>query len=467
MVKGIVVGGLRGGSGKSIVAVSLVAALAGQGRRVVPFKKGPDYIDAGWLQLAAGKPCYNLDPYLMEKEVIIKSFRRNCRLAEMAIIEGNRGLFDGVNIKGVYSTAELALVLGLPVLLVVDCTKMTRTVAALVLGCQKMEPRLTIAAVVLNRLGTSRHESVARRAVEYYTGIPVVGAIRRSGNDIFPQRHLGVTPHQEHEGAGNALGLLTEMAGQYLNVREIEALMAEVPLPASGDREKGGKNTEAEVRIGILRDTAFQFYYPENLEALESEGAELIEINAMTAAKLPEIDALYIGGGFPEMGARLLTANTSFRLSVKEAANAGLPIYAECGGLIYLGEKILLEGKEYPLAGVFPVSFGLHRKPQAHGYTEITVRGPNPFYRREEKIKGHEFRYSTVLSWNGNSDDLAFEMKRGVGFMDNRDGLVYRNVLALYTHIHALATPGWAGSLVARAREFRKNRDSSGIAAVT
>ncbi len=467
MAKGIVVAGLSGGAGKSIVAVGLVTAFTRQGRRVVPFKKGPDYIDAGWLQLAAGKPCYNLDPYLMGREVIKNSFESHCRLAEIAIVEGNRGLFDGVNIEGAYSTAELALVLGLPVLLVVDCTKVTRTVAALVLGCQKMDPRLTIAAVVLNRLGTARHESIVRQAVEHYTGIPVVGAIRRSGKDIFPQRHLGVTPHQEHDGAGNALGLLAEMAGQYLDIGKIEALMAEAAVQNSGGREKVTKTTGAGVRIGILKDTAFQFYYPENLEALENEGAELVEINAMTAAELPELDGLYIGGGFPETGARLLAANITFRRSVKEAADAGLPIYAECGGLIYLGEKILLEGKEYPLAGVFPVSFGLHRKPQAHGYTELTVRGPNPFYGREEKIKGHEFRYSKVLSWNGRSDDLAFEMKRGVGFMDNRDGLVYRNVLALYTHIHALATTGWAGSLVARAREFRQGGGRVGVAACT
>lgn len=467
MVKGIVVAGLSGGSGKSVVAVGLVAAYAGQGRNVVPFKKGPDYIDAGWLQLAAGHPCYNLDPYLMDPEVIRNSFAQHCRQAEMAIIEGNRGLFDGVNIEGAFSTAELSVDLKLPVLLVVDCTKATRTIAALVLGCQKMDPRVLIKGVVLNRLGTARHEFIVRQAVEKYTGIPVVGALPRSKTDIFPQRHLGVTPHQEHEGAEEATQMLAAMANEYLDLQKIESFMADVQLPGAYDKPGAKHITAPKVRIGILKDAAFQFYYPENLEALENEGAELLEINAMTAEKLPELDGLYIGGGFPETGARRLADNTAFRLSVKHAAESGLPIYAECGGLIYLGAGILLDGEEYHLAGVFPVRFALDKKPQAHGYTELAVRGRNPFYREGERIKGHEFRYSKVLSWQGSQADLALTMERGVGFMNGRDGLVYRNVLALYTHIHALATPQWAGRFVEKAWEFKQGRNAAGIPAKT
>jgi len=465
MTKGIVVAGLSGGSGKSVVAVGLIAAYAGQGRRVVPFKKGPDYIDAGWLQLAAGQPCYNLDPYLMDAEVIRHSFAQHCGQAEMAIIEGNRGLFDGVNLEGAFSTAELAVDLKLPVLLVVDCTKATRTIAALVLGCQKLDPRVRISGVVLNRLGTARHEAIVRQAVEQYTSIPVVGAIPRTKTDIFPQRHLGVTPYQEHAGAEQATGMLADMANAYLDLQKIEGLMQDVQVP--GTRKKRGARavTPPKVGIGILKDAAFQFYYPENLAALEHEGAELLEINAMTAERLPEIDGLYIGGGFPETGARRLADNRPFRQSVKEAAESGLPVYAECGGLIYLGESIRLEGVEYPLVGVFPVRFGLHKKPQAHGYTELAVSGSNPFYSMGERIKGHEFRYSTILAWQGNPADLIFDVQRGVGFVDGRDGLAYKNVLALYTHIHALSTPQWAGRFVEKAREFKQGKGAAGIRA--
>lgn len=460
MTKGIIIAGLSGGSGKSVVAVGLAAAYARQGRKVVPFKKGPDYIDAGWMQVAAGQPCYNLDPYLMDSEIIKHSFASHSAHADMAIIEGNRGLFDGVNLEGAYSTAELSVELKLPVLLVVDCTKTTRTIAALVLGCQKLDPRVMIRGVILNRLGTVRHESIVRQSVEHYTGIPVVGAIHRSRTDIFPQRHLGLTPHQEHAGADQATIMLADMAEKYLDLNTIEDLMADIDMFETAGAGSAPLESSARVRIGILKDAAFQFYYPDNLEALIEEGAELVEINAMTAAELPKLDGLYIGGGFPETGARRLSDNSSFRHSVKLAAESGLPIYAECGGLIYLGESILLDGEEFPLAGVFPVRFGLHRKPRAHGYTELTVRGKNPFYEEGERIKGHEFRYSEILSWQGTEGDLAFEMQRGVGFMGNRDGLVYKNVLALYTHIHSLSTPQWAGNFVDRAFEFKAQNEN-------
>jgi cobyrinic acid a,c-diamide synthase len=394
----------------------------------------------------------------MEPDVIKDSFKLHSNDADLAIVEGNRGLFDGVNVEGSYSTAELSVQLNQPVLLVVDCTKTTRTVAALVLGCQKLDPRVMIRGVVLNRLGTARHESIVRQAVEHYTGVPVVGAIHRTRKDIFPQRHLGVIPHQEHEGADQVTGIIADMAEKYLDLDAIENCMGEIDQSGTEVRVTP-EEPSAKVRIGILKDAAFQFYYPENLEALIAEGADLVEINAMMAEKLPELDGLYIGGGFPETSARRLSENSSFRQSVKLAAEAGLPIYAECGGLIYLGESIKLDGTEYPLAGVFPIRFGLHRKPQAHGYTELTVSGENPFYKVGKKIKGHEFRYSEILSWQGTKADLALDMQRGVGFMDNRDGLVYKNVLALYTHIHSLSTPQWAGNLVALALEFKARRE--------
>ena len=464
MAKGIVVAGLGGGSGKSVVAVGLIAALVRQGLTVVPFKKGPDYIDAGWLQLVAGSPCYNLDPYLMSRESITRSFALHAQAADRVVVEGNRGLYDGVNVEGAFSTAELAVILGLPVLLVVDCTKVTRTVAAMVLGCKEMDPRVNICGVVLNRLGSARHESIIRQSIEHVVGIPVVGALPRMAKDIFPQRHLGVTPHQEHDGALQVGDTLADMATRYIDLEVVQNLMVEssgstVPVGDAGVLS-GLAGEDEKLRVGVLKDAAFQFYYPDNLEALVAQGAELVEIDALTADTLPELDGLYIGGGFPETSARQLSANTSFRAAVRQAAADGLPIYAECGGLIYLGESIMLDGTEYPLAGVFPVRFGLAKKPQAHGYTVLQVTGPNPFYPAGLEIKGHEFRYSTVADWPGDATALALTMKRGVGFAQGADGLVYNNVLALYTHIHAAATPQWAPALVGRAREYQHSRQS-------
>ncbi len=461
--KGLVVAGLAGGSGKSVVSVGITAALAKQGRAVVPFKKGPDYIDAGWLQLAAGRRCYNLDPFLMTREAILLSFARHSAAAELLIVEGNRGLYDGVDAVGGYSTAELAVTLGLPVLLVVNCTKTTRTVAAMVLGCRHFDPRIDIKGVVLNQIATERQRLLVTESVENYTGIPVLGAIPRLKRDIFPMRHLGMVPHQEYTDSHGALDFLIELIAENVDLDRVEAIMGTVPQSGqtgvavhaiSGAIAAGMENEEStpvfstKVRIGILQDAAFQFYYSENLEALEKAGGELVLLNAMSDSELPQLDGLYIGGGFPETNARELAANSAFRQAVKEAAECGLPIYAECGGLIYLGSSIVLDGEDFPLVGVFPIRFGMSAKPQAHGYTIFQVDQENPFYRLGTEVKGHEFRYSKILDWQGQPEQLVLKMTRGHGFINSRDGLTYKNVLALYTHIHADGTPQWANNFV-------------------
>jgi len=458
--KGIVIAGMAGGSGKSVISVGLTLALARAGKTVVPFKKGPDYIDAGWLKLAAGRSCYNLDPYLMHEEVIRHSFLTHSAGADRVIIEGNRGLYDGVNAEGGYSTAELALLLKMPVLLVVNCTKTTRTVAAMVLGCQKLDERVDIRGVVLNQIGTERHRAIVTEAVERYTGLPVLGAVPRMKRDIFPMRHLGVTPHQEYGDSDAAMDLLAATAREHLDIARIEEIMAPVGRLQVG-APKGADSDRPRLRIGILMDAAFQFYYTENLEALERLGAELVMINALTAATLPELDGLYIGGGFPETSAAELAANSGFRQSLREAVAAGLPVYAECGGLIYLGDSIVLDGQEYPLAGVFPIRFGMSQRPQAHGYSTFVVDGDTPFYNKGAEVRGHEFRYSIVLDWQGRTEDLALKMTRGQGFMGGRDGLTVNNVLALYTHVHADGTPQWAKGFMERCRREKEAGNSS------
>ena len=454
--RGIVVAGLSGGSGKSVVSVGLAAWWRAAGKTVAPFKKGPDYIDAGWLHRAAGRRCHNLDPYLVPEELVSASFLQRSRGADISLVEGNRGLYDGVTRDGEYSTAALALLLKVPVLLVVNCSKTTRTVAALVLGCMKFDERLTIAGVVLNNVATERQRTVISGAVEQTCKIPVVGSVPRLKKDIFPMRHLGMVPHQEYDGSAAALDFLAETMAEHIDIAQVEALLEVVgdakPAAAPDLLAKPDVRT---VRIGILQDAAFQFYYSENLDALERCGAELVALNALEDDSLHGVDGLYIGGGFPETSARELSENRGFRNSIREAAAAGLPIYAECGGLIYLGAAIAIGGREYPLVNVFPVCFGMSKRPQAHGYSAFTVTADNPFYPRGATVKGHEFRYSTVEKWPGKAADLPFEMTRGTGFMGGRDGLIHNNVLALYTHIHAEGTPLWAPALVEKCREFR------------
>jgi cobyrinic acid a,c-diamide synthase len=456
----LVIAGLSGGSGKSVASVALAAALQRRGKRIVPFKKGPDYIDAGWLTAAAGQACWSLDPFLMQSEAITKSFQEHAAGADFALIEGNRGLYDGVTAQGEFSTAELALLLDLPVLLVVNCSKTTRTVAAMVLGCRELDKRVRIAGVLLNQIASPRHEQIVRQAIEQDTGIPVAGIIPRLTEDIFPMRHLGVVPHQEYgdANAGAAVARLAALAEQHFDIELIRQLAEprQLSLPTLS------ATCRPDVTIGVLRDAAFQFYYQENLDALREAGADLVMINALTAARLPEhLDALYIGGGFPETSAQQLASNASFRESVRQAAELGLPIYAECGGLIFLGESIIVDGVEYPLTKVFPVKFSMSQKPQGHGYTMFTVERENPFYPIGTQIKGHEFRYSVVEGWGGEAEDLVLRMERGTGFQDKRDGLYKNNVLALYTHVLAPGTPQWASGLVAAARIWHKKKQAS------
>lgn len=451
--KALVIAGLSGGSGKSVVTVGMAAAWVASGRTVAPFKKGPDYIDAGWLRCGAAQACYNLDPYLVSEETLKASFFKRIAGADLALVEGNRGLYDGVTATGGYSTAELALWLELPVLLVVNCTKITRTVAAQVLGCIEFEKRLKIAGVILNQVATERQKKIITEAVEYYTDVEVLGVVPRLNEDIFPMRHLGMIPHQEYQGTQAALDKLAALARENIDLDRIEAVMKPVAAaPRSAASNLGRGEVNKDIRIGILQDVAFQFYYPDNLAALEGHGAELVIVNALEDEHLPELDGLYIGGGFPETSAARLAANRRFRLSVREAAENGLPIYAECGGLIYLGSTIETAGGSHPLVGLFPVTFGMSNKPQAHGYTRFAATRENPFYPVGFRGKGHEFRYSTVLQWDGSAADLCLKMERGTGFLAGRDGLCYKNVFALYTHVHAEGTPQWAEFFVQRCR---------------
>jgi len=453
----LVISAIRGGLGKTTLSLGIIAAWRNQGKQVASFKKGPDFIDAGWLGAAAGRPCYNLDLFLMEEESIRRSFIRHSAGAEAAVIEGNRGLFDGVDGSGTYSTARLARLLDTPVVLIVDCTKSSSTVAAVVLGCRQFDPAVNLQGIILNNVSPGRHESVIRKAIEQSSGIQVVGSVPRMKRGEFPERHMGLTPFHEHPDVEKAIAVSAAVAEKYLDLPALWKIAGEagplgaveepVGVPAGADRAV----------VGVIRDKAFQFYYPDNLEALEQEGAVLREINALHDRELPSIDALYIGGGFPETQAAELAGNTSFTASVKAAVEEGLPVYAECGGLIYLGRSLKLGETVYPMTSVLPADFVLEKKPQAHGYTQLEASGPNPFFEMKQQVRGHEFHYSRILNIE-ELPGMAFTMKRGAGIDGAHDGLVYKNVLATYAHVHALGEPHWAKALVRRAREYRTGR---------
>lgn len=466
----IVFSALRGNSGKTFLTVGVGACLARRGKALSPFKKGPDYIDAAWLEMATGSPCYHLDLFLMGREGILSSFVARTQEADGALVEGNRGLYDGMDREGHYSTAELAKLLQAPVIMVVDCAMATRTVAAMILGCQRFDPAVAIKGVILNRIGGDRHASVIRSTIEERCGVPVVGALPRIGERIFPERHMGLVPPREHPGARRAIDEAARIVDGHVDVDSIWEIAREAPAVDIGipdrQQEKPPVSPAEQPKIGIIRDSAFWFYYPDNLEALEKMGASLVECSALSDRELPCVDALYIGGGFPESHAEALAANESFRASLRNAVEAGLPVYAECGGLMYLGKELRAEEKAFPMAGVFPFRFVLDRKPRGHGYTVLEVDAPNPYFPVGEILRGHEFHYSHIPDWEEGGFSLVFHMKRGQGLHGGRDGLLYRNVLATYSHIHASGAKGWAGALREQAACYRRKRVLEGPAAV-
>ena len=454
----LIVAGLSGDSGKTVVSLSLLAALRQRGLTVSVFKKGPDYIDAAWLARVAGSECSNLDTYLVEPDSVYRRFTTRAAGSDVALIEGNRGLFDGLDASGTHSTAALSRLLRAPVVLVVDTVKATRTVAALVAGCVSFESDVRIGGVILNKVAGDRHERIIRDSIARVGDVPVLGAIPRLGDDasLIPGRHLGLVTPDEFGPGSELEDRLLNLAQEYLDVEALLDLARSAPT-LEVSRVASPERVATRARIGYFHDSVFTFYYPENLEALRSCGAELVPVSSVSAATLPAIDALYIGGGFPETHAKQLAANHTLARSVREAAEGGLPIYAECGGLIYLSRSLTYKGRRYTMAGVFPHDLVMHARPVGHGYVRVQTDADNPFFDIDQNIRGHEFHYS-ALATDLKPGETCFRMLRGTGLGEGRDGLMSKNTLACYTHIHADGVTSWASSLVARAHAHSQER---------
>jgi len=462
----VVVAGLSGDAGKTLVAVGLALAARRRGLLVRGFKKGPDYIDAAWLRWATGQPARNLDSFLMGVDGVRAQFLRHALPDGVNVIEGNRGLYDGVDAAGTHSTATLAKALRAPVVLVVNATKVTRTAAACVLGCQALDPDVWIAGVVLNHVGGSRHERVLREAVESTCRLPVLGVLPKiPGETFMPSRHLGLVPPEEHGDCETLERRMHQFVAGRLAVDDILAIARQAPDVDAGGGRRAETVSGSGLKIGYLRDAAFTFYYPDNLEAIEVSGARLVPISALADTGLPgDLDALYVGGGFPETHAARLTANQTFLASLRDQAEAGLPIYGECGGLMLLSRGIAWRGVFSPMAGVLPFSVEMCVQPQGHGYAEMFVDGENPFFPAGVSLTGHEFHYSRIVP-DGDLPTTACAMRRGTGSCAGRDGIVQKNVWASYTHLHAVSSPEWADGLLRAARRHAESRRPIGCCA--
>ncbi len=458
----LVLAGLSGGSGKTIVSLGVCRAAADAGIRVRPFKKGPDYIDAHWLALAAKASVSNLDPFLFSQERIQALFHTRMQDHDLAIVEGNRGLFDGKDVDGTCSTAELARMLEAPVVLVVDCTKATRTMAAIVMGCQMFDPELDLRGVILNRVAGSRHESIVRSSIEKYTDLNVLGALPKMANNPIPERHMGLISDQEFSQTELAFARLSSFVREYLDLPAIFSAAdssRSVSCPDTKlfpDPVPGGC-----VTIGYVRDASLWFYYQENLEALETAGASLVPLSLCDDRPWPAIDGLYMGGGFPETLAEKLSVNEVLRKRVRSMSRSGMPIYAECGGFMYLCRELEYLGRMFPMAGIFPVSTTFCRKPQGLGYVQGQVTEANPFYPLGTPLVGHEFHYSRSLPDDPAQLIPCLNLQRGQGVCAHMDMLVSRNTMAGYTHMHAFSNPEWANRFVEAARTYQNHMRSS------
>ncbi len=459
----------QGRSGKTAVAIGLCASLRERGLKIKPFKKGPDYIDPSWLSAAAGIPCSNLDLFMFDPSALLRSFREGCERADLALIEASMGLYDSPLDDGEGSSAWLARELQVPVVMIVNCSRMTRSAAAMVSGYLNFEPATPIAGVILNYVGNPRHERTIVKAIDQYCGIPVLGALPRDDRLAIRERHLGIVPLQEQAEAATMIDRIGSSVSQYVDIDRILGIArgSERSMrPARGDNGNHiiasnaatSQSRRIEVKIGVLADRAFSFYYPENLEALQRNGAQLVYIDSFGDRHLPAVDAVYIGGGFPELYASQLESNSSLRRDIKAGVESGLPVYAECAGLMYLCRSLLKTGKAYDMCGVIPADVAVEKKPQGHGYVSVEVTGQNPFFPAGTQLRGHEFHYSRLV----NMGDLhcAYRIIRGNGIDGINDGFIYKNVLASYTHLHALGAPCWAQNFVKLAAA-RKNADKS------
>ncbi|BAV33574.1 hydrogenase expression protein HypE [Sulfuricaulis limicola] len=483
-------------SGKTTLSIGLCAALRQRGLAVQPFKKGPDFIDPMWLSLATGRDCHNLDFFLMGREEILRTFTTRSQGANISLIEGNKGLYDGLSLDGSNSNAALATLLQTPVVLVIDARGMTRGIAPLILGYQAFDKDIRLAGVILNQLGGTRHEAKLRAVIEHYTDIPVLGAVHRDDRLTIVERHLGLMPSNEATEARARIDAIGSLIADSVDLDRLLAIASDVPaltVPASpvptlshvlaGAHENhvrpfdgadvhrtsatapshppGGRGDSEEnpIKIGIARDAAFAFYYPGDLEALRAAGAELVPINMLQDKKLPDVDALLIGGGFPEVFMEQLEANASLRHQIRLAIETGLPTYAECGGLMYLARSLSWKGRRCEMAGVIPGDVVMHERPMGRGYVILRETGQVPWPApatgpAPAEIRAHEFHYSTLENLPPDTV-YAYEVLRGTGIDGRHDGIVHKNLFACYAHLRDLENNHWAARFVDFVRRRR------------
>ncbi len=459
----VVIAGAHSGAGKTTVATGLMAALTQRGYRVQGYKVGPDYIDPGYHTPATGRPARNLDGWMVPPPALLGLFAKAAAGADLAVIEGVMGLFDGSACGEEMSTAGVAKLLGAPVVLVVDGHGLAESAAALVWGYKNFDPNLNLAGVIFNRVGSSSHAGLLKRAVEEKAGVKVLGCLPRTGSISVPERHLGLLPAAEKKDTKDYIGRLGEAVAQSVDLEEIVRIARAAPrLPPSRLLESAFAG-RADVRLAVAVDAAFHFYYRDSLDTLETCGAELVYFSPLRDRALPlGVHGLYIGGGFPEAFLEELVANEEMKEDIRAAHRRGMPIYAECGGLLYLAEEIRgFDGRRYPAAGVIPVKVRFLEKLAALGYARAEVLNGSILAQKGETIRGHVFHYS-VCSEPPPHIPRAYSLWRPGGEHIGTDGFVLGNTLATYLHVNFAGCPRLAENFVASMRRHKAAAGAEG-----
>lgn len=450
----VVIAATQSGSGKTTIVTGLLAALRAQGIKVQSYKIGPDYIDPGYHALASGQPAHNLDTWLVPEEKAKDIFCRTAQAAELAVIEGVMGLYDGGK-NGISSTAAIAKLLDAPVLLVINAKSMGESAAALALGFKQYDPSVRLAGVILNRLGSETHRAMIEEALARLD-IPVYGAVRRDDALSLPERHLGLLPTEENERDQETVAAIGKAVAAQVNLDDIVKLAVAAPDIPQLQQEMADEGQR--VRIAVAKDEAFSFYYPESLQVLKQWGAEIVPFSPLADPCLPEADGLFLGGGFPEMFAAKLYANESMRNSICQAARDGMPIYAECGGYMYLMEEMIdFSGQSFPMLGIVPGTVQMNKRLQTVGYVEAEMLCDTVLGAKGTKLKGHEFHFSSECTAPGTEGEScrAFRLRKMRRPAPYEAGYAKGNIIGSYLHLHFAGCPQSAKAFVAACEKYR------------
>ena len=459
-MKSYLISSTKKSSGKTIIATGVSSVLSRIDSLAV-FKKGPDYIDPYWLSLASKANCYNLDFFTMSNSEIKKLYKRISYEKNISIIEGNKGLFDGVSLDGSDSNASLAHLLKLEVILVIDCSGMTRGVAPLLQGYKEFDKKIKYKGIILNNIASDRHENKVINAINEFTKLKVIGSIHKNKQLTIMEKKLGLEPVFQNPDTKKIIKNISSVIKKSIDMKYL--INKKSKNKANNISKVFFKKYKySNLKIGIAFDSAFGFYYPDDIDKFKGLGAKIIYFDTLEDKVLPKVDGLFIGGGFPERVADKLNKNTRMVKSISAYIESGMPVYAECGGLMYLCNSIITKTKKFKMTGIINADIEILDRPVGRGYVELMVTDKHPWMVNKALVKCHEFHYSDIKLKN-NSYSYGFKVMRGYGTNGKHDGILYKNLIASYSHLRDTSQSRWIENYLNFVNNIKNNETKTDI----